>query len=298
MRKADLDPGPGVVTAGGNGLHDAFAVKLDTNGDFVWGFSIGGTGNDLAYGVHTDASGQVLVSGVFRNTIDLDPGPGVVSRTSAGDDDLFVLKLNSSGALVWGQAIGGTGSERAQDVASGSDGGVVLTGRISSPVDFDPGPGVFTVAGDFSEPAFVCKLNSDGTFNHAFMLKGIVNEGLDVKVDVLNNAYVVGTFGTVGTTPMDIDPGPGVTPLLSTGGADSFVISYTPGGALNWGGSASARTGRMEWHWEHRAASPWPASSRAPSTRIPGRTPSTCPRQGRTMPSPCNTASPNARASS
>jgi hypothetical protein len=34
---ADLDPGAGVSTFGGNGAQDAFVVKLDPNGDFVWG---------------------------------------------------------------------------------------------------------------------------------------------------------------------------------------------------------------------------------------------------------------------
>jgi hypothetical protein len=232
---SDLDPGPGTANAGGNGLQDAFVQKMDANGNFLWGFAIGGTANDIAYAVCVDAQDNIIVTGEFRSTIDLDPGPGTASRISGGDADIFVLKVSSSGAFLWGAAIGSTGNERGRAIGVGPDGGPVLTGRITSSTDFDPGPGVFNLAGDFTEPAFVCKLNGEGSLAWAFLLKSFINEGLALRVDGLNRVLVGVNFGTFTGSPLDIDPGPGVVPLSSNGGGDILIASYTAAGALLWG---------------------------------------------------------------
>ncbi len=228
---SDLDPGPGVSNAGGNGMQDAFVQKMDADGNFLWGRSIGGTANDIAHGLAVDADNAILVTGEFRNTIDLDPGPGVVSRLSNGADDIFVFKLDAAGELQWGHAIGGTGSERARALAVGPDGGPVVTGRVTSVADFDPGPAVFSLPGSNFEQAFVLKLTGAGEFAWAFLLASFLNEGLGVDVDLLNNIYVTGFFGST----MDIDPGPGTTNITSNGGGDMFLLSYDAQGELLWG---------------------------------------------------------------
>ena len=237
----DLDPGPGVATAGGNGQQDAFVLKLDPAGQFVWGFAVGGTGNDQAFGVAADAVDDVFVCGEFRNTVDFDPGPGTLSRTSAGIEDAFVMKVSSGGTVLWAASFSGTSSERAQALDVGPDGGPVITGRITSSTDFDPGPGTFNLAGDFTEPAFVAKLNSDGTLAWAFMLKSFLNEGFDVDVDAQGAAHVTGTFGNTTGNPLDLDPGPGVSTIASNGAADVFVASYSAAGnflqGFNLGGA-------------------------------------------------------------
>ncbi len=232
---SDIDPGPGVVNAGGNGQQDAFVLKLDPAGDFVWGFAVGGTANDIAYGVAVDGANNVFACGEFRNTVDFDPSAGVLSRASGGSDDAFVLKANSSGAVQWAFGFGSTGSERAQAVAVGPDGAPVFTGRFTSNVDFDPGAGTFFLLGDFTEPAYVAKLNGDGSFNHAFRLRSFLNEGMDVAVDGLNNAYVCGNFGNTTNNPLDLDPGAGTTNISANGGGDAFIASYDPAGAFLWG---------------------------------------------------------------
>ncbi len=228
---ADLDPGAGVTNAGGNGQNDVFIQKMDANGNFIWGHAIGGTGNDQAYGVAVDVAGAAYITGEFRNTMDLDPGAGVVNMTSAGIEDIFNVKLSSAGGFQWGHRIGGTSTERSRSIAVGNDGSVVITGRLTSPTDLDPGPGSSVVPGSAFEDAFVMKLNPDITFAWGFLLKSFLNEGLDVAVDAQQNVYVTGVFG--GT--MDIDPGQDTLNIVSNGGGDIFLVSYSSAGALNWG---------------------------------------------------------------
>ncbi|MBL7963541.1 MAG: hypothetical protein JNM31_06820 [Flavobacteriales bacterium] len=231
----DIDPGPGVTTVGGNGQQDIFVQKLDPAGLFVWGVAMGGTANDRAHAMAVDMAGNVFVCGEFRNTVDFDPGPGVVSRTSGGAEDFFVLKMTSAGALLWAHGFGSTGSERANGMGVGPDGGPVITGRITSITDVDPGPGVFNLNGSNIEDAFVLKLDASGALGWAFLLSTFLNEGFDVDVDGQNNVYVTGTYGTFSSIPLDLDPGPGVAGIVNLGGGDVFVASYDPAGAFRWG---------------------------------------------------------------
>lgn len=232
---ADLDPGPGVFNAGGNGMSEIFVQKMDRDGIFIWGAAMGGTANDIAYGLAVDANDDVLVTGEFRNTVDFDPGPGVASLTSGGAEDIFVLKLLSNGSYAWAHRFGNTGSERGRAITVGPDGGPVLTGRITSATDFDPGPGQFLLAGSFTEDAFLCKLTSNGDFAWAFMLKTFLNEGLGLAADADGNIYSTGQYGTFSNNPLDLDPGPADHFIFNNGGGDVWLASYTPGGALRWG---------------------------------------------------------------
>lgn len=231
----DLDPGPGVFTAGGNGQSDIFVQKMDANGIFLWGAAVGGTANDIAYAVAVDDNNDILVTGEFRNIVDFDPGPGNVSRISGGAEDIFVWKLSSTGLFVWAQRFGGSGSERGRAITVGPDGGPVFTGRITSSTDFDPGPEEFLLAGSFTEDAFLCKLTGSGDFAWAFMVKTFLNEGLGLASDAEGNIYSTGQYGTFSNNPLDLDPGPGENLIFNNGGGDVWLASYTPGGVHRWG---------------------------------------------------------------
>src|SRR5688500_13566002 len=58
--------------------------------------------------VTADASGNVLVTGYFRGTVDFDPGAGVTNLTATVGSDAFIQKLDAAGNLVWAMAIDGT----------------------------------------------------------------------------------------------------------------------------------------------------------------------------------------------
>jgi hypothetical protein len=82
----DFGGGP-LTTAGGN---DIFVAKLSgVDGAHLWSQRFGSTGADVGLGLAADGSGNVLVTGFFQGTVDF--GGDVL--TSAGGDDIFVLKL-------------------------------------------------------------------------------------------------------------------------------------------------------------------------------------------------------------
>jgi hypothetical protein len=87
--------------------------------------------------VAVDANGDVVVTGVFFDTVDFGGGP----LTSAGNGDIFVAKYSASdGSHLWSRRFGGTSFEEGSGVAVDANGDVVVTGRFHGTVDFGGGP--------------------------------------------------------------------------------------------------------------------------------------------------------------
>jgi hypothetical protein len=89
-----VDFGGGNVTSAGGG--DIFVLKLNSSGTFQWVNTYGGTSADVGEGITVDSSGNPYITGWFYETVDFGGG----NVTSAGVADIFVLKLNSSGAGI------------------------------------------------------------------------------------------------------------------------------------------------------------------------------------------------------
>ncbi len=100
MGTQDFDPGPGTFVLTSAGDDDAYVLKLDNAGNFVWAVQLGGSGLESAYGVAVDPAGHVYSTGGFENTADFDPGAATYELTSAGSLDIYLSQLVDDGVLV------------------------------------------------------------------------------------------------------------------------------------------------------------------------------------------------------
>ena len=208
-----VDFGGGNITPAGGA--DIFVLKLNSSGTFQWVNTFGGTSVDVGRGIAVDSSGNSYVTGYFQGTVDFGSG----DITSAGDDDIFVLKLNSSGTFQWVNTFGGTSYDLGYGITVDSSGNSYVTGYFNGTVDF--GGGDITSAG--SADIFVLKLNSSGTFQWVNTFGGTSNEvGNAITVDSSGNSYVTGFFqGTVDFGSGDI---------TSAGNNDIFVLKLNSSG--------------------------------------------------------------------
>ncbi|MDY0779922.1 SBBP repeat-containing protein [Tenacibaculum sp. IB213877] len=98
---ADFDPGADIfnLTPYQDGFIDVFVQKLDTNGNFLWANSFGGSNMDYGNSIALDSSNNYYIVGSFRGFADFDPGAGTSNITSTGDYDVFIKKMSQNNAL-------------------------------------------------------------------------------------------------------------------------------------------------------------------------------------------------------
>jgi hypothetical protein len=260
----DFDPGAGSFPLTSAGVRDGYIVKLDAVGNLVWARQLAGIDSLGIESIAVDRGGNVCVVGHFQGTADLDPGPGFAPRTSAGDDDAFVVKLDTDGTFASAGSIGGS----AQDVAAAVDdaGAAYVAGRFQFTADFDPGPGEVSLTSTGAGDNFMAKIDAGGTLDWARSF-GNGDVTVDVTVDRAGNAYAAGSYSAA----EDFDPGPGVAVLTDSG---AYLVKFDTDGNFGWAGSFGSRgsfVSGLGVAADRAGRSTWPASSRGRPTSIPAR---------------------------
>ncbi len=218
---------------------DERITPLIINGGFTWAKAIDGTAIVLNDDVVTDATGSVYMIGQFTGTADFDPGPGTLNIVSAGDYDVYVVKLDSGGALLWAKTMGGTLQEEGGKIALDPYGNVLTTCYSKGTADFDSSPSTYTLsAAGADKEIFVSKLDGNGNFVWARAMGGAGDDaGNAITTDALGYVYTTGTFqGTA-----DFDPGAGTYNLVhSTGTKAGFISKLSSSGTFIWARSMEA----------------------------------------------------------
>lgn len=96
------------------GEEDAFVARFDGRGKLQWARTYGAARDDAGNGIAADAAGNTVVTGWFQSAVDF--GAGAVSSKTA-NKDVFVLKLDARGALVWAQTWGDRDHDQGRGVA-------------------------------------------------------------------------------------------------------------------------------------------------------------------------------------
>ncbi|TXD84617.1 T9SS type A sorting domain-containing protein [Subsaximicrobium wynnwilliamsii] len=232
---ADFDPSSAVTELTSAGFFDGFILKLDTDGNFIYVKQFSSPISSLRTSTITiDASGDLIVSGRFRDTVDFDPGAGVFELTaSTASDGIFILKLTSDGNFVWAKGILGNGQGRIAAIDTDQTGNIIASGEYNNGSrDFDPSSNVFVLATRGIEWAmFVLKLDTNGDLVWAKQITGTAeNYGGDVVVDSVGDIYLNGFYqGT-----LDFDPGSGIFELTSNGSFDIYTMKLNANGDYIW----------------------------------------------------------------
>ena len=175
-----------LVSAGGQ---DAFLNKYDSNGNLVWAKSEGGTSGDVGASVRVDNGSNIIMVGYFTGS---SITFGSFTLTNAGQEDIYVVKYDSSGTVLWAKSGNGNGDEYVQQVSTDFNGDVFVGGSFnSSSLLF--GSSVLHSIGGLD--AFIVKYNSSGNVIWAKSGGGNTNDyGFSVSADSSGNSYISGGF--------------------------------------------------------------------------------------------------------
>lgn len=227
----DFDPGVGVYNLTSVGSDDVFIQKLDSAGNFLWAKSFGGIAIDKSNSITNDSSGNIYISGSFMDTVDFDPDTGIYNLSSIGAEDVFILKVNTSGNFLWAKTFGGLWIDVAYSITIDIAGNVYSTGFFSDIVDFDPSTAVYNSSVEGLYDIFVHKMDSTGNFLWVRTLGGFETDiGNSIATDAWGNVYTVGQFEDVA----DFDPGPNNLYSFSEGFYDIFIHKMDSIGNLIW----------------------------------------------------------------
>ncbi len=213
----------------GGGSSDAFVMKLDSSGNVLWHTQLGGVtnaggsnaGTDQCLSVSVDSTGNVYCAGLTT---------GGMSEANGGVQDAFVMKLDSSGTLLWHTQLGAVtnaggsnaGNEQCSGIAVDSAGNVYCAGYTSGAMSEASGGG--------GSDAFVMKLDSLGNILWHTQLGAVTNAGGSntgydecngVSVDSVGNVYCAGRT----TGPMSEVIG---------GSSDAFIMKLDSSGNVLW----------------------------------------------------------------
>lgn len=194
------------------GTNKGYVSKSNTNGTILWVKDFGGYANKIAAG----PQGTIYVSGYFSGTENF----GGISLTATTSADLFLLKMNGNGDVVWGKNFQGVSSNSIVSDASGN----IYMGGSSLGATF----GSIALSHSGTGPdVFLAKFDSNGTPLWAQKYGGVNPDqctGLDI--DANGNIYVTGYF----LSGTDI----GTSTFVSYGFFDIFVFKTDPIGGVIW----------------------------------------------------------------
>ncbi|MBN1626698.1 MAG: SBBP repeat-containing protein [Deltaproteobacteria bacterium] len=197
----------GFTNAGTLGAFDLFLAKYDLDGAEEWKTQTGIVGNDIAYGVAVDGSGNVYITGQTNG--DLDPNDDDSSHH--GGPDAFLIKFDSSGTRLWTRQWGTSDFDYGNGVAVDSHGYIYVAGITYGALDG-------ANAGD--RDVFLVKYDADG--NQQWIRQtGSSNEDHSraISVNSSDDIYITGMTR-------------GIISDINEGGTDIFLVVYDDEGNL------------------------------------------------------------------
>jgi hypothetical protein len=154
-------------------------------------------------------------------------------KTSAGDADIYVTKINANGSYGWTKIMGGTLYDWGYMITTNSSGNVYVTGGFGGTVNFGLDFGTTdnkTSAG--GSDIFITKINANGTYGWTKIMGGTSDDGArGITTDSSDNVYVTGYF--FGTVNFGLDFG-ATDNKTSAGARDIFIAKINANGSYGW----------------------------------------------------------------
>jgi len=187
----------------GAGDRDFWILKLTSSGDIEWQRTYGGRFRDSAWSIQKTSDGGYIVAGATESF-------------GAGDADIWILKLTSSGDIEWQRTYGGTNWDGVPYIQEAGDGGYIVAGGTES---FGAGGG----------DIWVLKLDSSGDIEWQRTYGGSLGDG-GCRLQLTNDGgYIVAA----------------ITESFGAGSNDLWILKLTSFGDIEW-----QRTyGGIYWEW-------------------------------------------------
>lgn len=196
-----------------HGGYDIWVLKLDAAGNLQWQKTYGSADTDQAASITETNDGNFVFTGHTNGNNSGDVG------ASHGLYDIWVVKINSAGNLLWQKTYGGANTEQAASVISGTDGSLVVAGSSNSNNVGDVGP----TKGGYD--IWIIKLDATGKLTWQKTYGGNATEMAGSIINTAEGGYAAAGYTTSGNSG---DVGP------NHGSNDIWVLKLGADGTLQW----------------------------------------------------------------
>lgn len=220
--------GGGPLIAGSHSLNtptgnlSVYVIKYDPLGNPLWAKGSMGTSQDFPPAICTDFNGNSIVCGYFDGT---STSFGTYTLTNNGSKNIFIVKYDPNGNVLWAKGSSGTANNIAYGVSTDTNNNVYVTGEYNSPtITF--GTNTLTNSGFIN--MFIVKYDQNG--NELWAKNSIASRcrAHAIDTDMNNNTIVTGIYSS----------GPVVFnshTLTSTSPGDAmFLVNYDQNGNVTW----------------------------------------------------------------
>lgn len=213
------------LTNSGPGFYEIFLVKYNPEGNVLWAKSAGGSEDDRAHAVTTDAAGNVYLTGYFAGTASF----GGITLNSTGGADFFLAKYDPQGNVSWVKKEDGASTlyDAGNALAADAQGNVWVAGIFNSN-SMRLGGNSLQNLGSFSSDYFLAKYDAAGNVRKVFSAGSNMNdEALAIALDSDGRPFITGFFQG---TSLSL----GAVTLNNRGGSDLFIAQYDTAGNVLW----------------------------------------------------------------
>ena len=185
-------PDGNFIVVGSDYNGDAYFLKIAPNGDMLWAKSYGGTENDEAYAITSTSDGNFIVA-------------GATASFSAGDEEVYILKIKPNGDTLWTKTYGGTGEDYATAIAPTLDGNFIVVGGTNT-----------TVTG--YNDVFLLKITPKGDTLWTKTYGGIYNDDASAITPTPDGNFIV----------------VGLASSIDGNSCDVYILKIKPNGDILW----------------------------------------------------------------
>ncbi|WP_367768416.1 T9SS type B sorting domain-containing protein [Flavobacterium sp. WC2421] len=172
----------GEKTQNSRGQDDYWVVKLDKNRNIIWDKTYGGSGVDRLTSIIQTVDGGYLMGGSSDSNISGDK-----TENSKGNLDMWIIKIDASGNIMWQKTFGGDNSDWVQSLLKTADGGYLLAGSSNSNISGDKTQNS-RGGGDY----WVLKIDSLGTIVWQKTIGGNNGDYLKSIIATSDGNYILG----------------------------------------------------------------------------------------------------------
>lgn len=180
----------GYTATFGPGSKDFYMIRTDLSGDGMWAKMFGGEGVEIAKSIVSTSDGNYLICGSRQDSISVE-------------DDIYVVKVEPNGNLIWEKIFGSEHSEMGEDIIETSDGNILIAGST----------GLYDIPGNNSgrnRDMYLLKIDQEGNFLHDGIYwvmegnQGAYDDGYAVCENEYGEYYIVGGCSRESVEVMDI----------------------------------------------------------------------------------------------